>query len=162
MTHDPQNTQKIHQQGVKHRFLKSSYYTQLGVHPSATPLEIRRAYRELSKQYHPDITDLPPEMAKEQFQKLLEAYETLIHPQRRLSYDQSIGYSRFYVIQPPPGFNEPVVEFKKVSTSADLDPSERPLSPGEIFALFIMGLTLLGCLALAIGVGLWRGEILLS
>ena len=35
---------------------QTSYYTLLGLHPSASALEIRRAYRALSKRYHPDTT----------------------------------------------------------------------------------------------------------
>jgi hypothetical protein len=44
------------------------------------------------------------------------------------------------------------------NSSAYLDPTDRPLSAGEIFALFILGLTFLGCLLLAIAIGLTRGE----
>ncbi|MGB3264706.1 MAG: J domain-containing protein, partial [Microcoleus sp.] len=39
-----------------------------------------------------------------------------------------------------------------------LDPTDRPLSPGEIFALFMMGTTLIGCFVLAIAIGLIRGN----
>ena len=41
----------------------SSYYALLGLHPSASVIEIRRAYRELSKHYHPDTTKLSTEIA---------------------------------------------------------------------------------------------------
>ncbi|NEP37592.1 DnaJ domain-containing protein, partial [Moorena sp. SIO3B2] len=41
----------------------TSYYEILGLHPSASPIAIRRAYRQLSKRYHPDTTDLPTETA---------------------------------------------------------------------------------------------------
>ncbi|NEO46800.1 MAG: J domain-containing protein, partial [Moorea sp. SIO4A3] len=34
----------------------TSYYEILGLHPSASPIAIRRAYRQLSKRYHPDTT----------------------------------------------------------------------------------------------------------
>lgn len=139
--------------------LNSSYYAQLGLHPSASPIEIRRAYRELSKRYHPDTTDLPPAIATPKFQQLNEAYATLSNPERRLAYDYKIGYSRINVIQPPPNFNRPVSESRHYqSSSAYLDPSDRPLSAGEIFALFILVVTFIGCLLLAIAIGLTRGE----
>jgi len=131
----------------------------LGLHPSASPIEIRRSYRELSKLYHPDTTDLQPAVATAKFQQLNNAYATLSNPERRLAYDLKIGYSRLNVIQSPPGFNTPVSDSgKKTSNSAYLDPTDRPLSPGEMFALFIMGASLIGCLVLAIAIGLIRGN----
>ena len=148
-------------QKIRERVISNpnSYYALLGLHPSASPLEIRRAYRELSKRYHPDTTDLPTETATRKFQQLNEAYATLSNPERRTLYDQKIGYSRLNVIQAPPGLNTPVNQPRRTySSSAYLDPTDRPLSAGEIFALFILGLTFLGCLVLAIAIGLTRGE----
>ncbi len=136
----------------------NTYYSVLGLHPSASVIEIRHAYRELSKRFHPDTTDLPAAIATAKFQQLNEAYATLSSPERRLSYDLKIGYSRFGVIQAPADLNHPVANFYDWSKSAYLDASDRPLSPGEIFALFIMGLTILGCLLLAIAIGLTRGD----
>ena len=131
----------------------------MGLHPSASPLEIRRAYRELSKRYHPDTTDLPTDTATQKFQQLNEAYATLSNPERRVTYDQSIGYSRLNVIQAPANLNIPVSQKTPTySSSAYLDPTDRPLSAGEIFALFVLGLTFVGCLLLAIAIGLTRGE----
>jgi hypothetical protein len=43
-------------------------------------------------------------------------------------------------------------------SSAYLDPNDRPLSPGEIFALFILALSLVACLAIAIVIGILRGD----
>jgi curved DNA-binding protein CbpA len=56
--------------------LGSSYYGLLGLHPSASAIEIRRSYRELSKLYHPDTTNLPPATATAKFQQLNNAYAT--------------------------------------------------------------------------------------
>jgi hypothetical protein len=137
---------------------KPTYYTVLGLHPSASPIEIRRAYRELSKRYHPDTTNLPISVATAKFQQLNEAYATLSNPERRLSYDLKIGYSRFGVIQPLPDLNRPAYHSYDWSKSAYLDDRDRPLSAGEVFALFILGLTFVGCLLLAIAIGLIRGE----
>jgi hypothetical protein len=148
-------------QTIRERIIanQTSYYALLGLHPSASPLEIRRAYRDLSKQYHPDTTELPTDTATRKFQQLNEAYGTLSNPERRVLYDQKIGYSRLNVIQAPPGLNTPVNQPRPTySSSAYLDATDRPLSAGEIFALFILGLTFLGCLLLAIAIGLTRGE----
>ncbi len=136
----------------------SSYYALLGLHPSASAIDIRRAYRELSKQYHPDTTELPSAIATRKFQQLNEAYATLSNPERRLAYDTKIGYSRISVIQAPPHFQNSSQK-GYTSSSAYLDPTDRPLSAGEIFALFILVLTFVGCLLLAVAVGLTRGDV---
>lgn len=137
----------------------TNHYTLLGLHPSASALEIRRAYRQLSKRYHPDTTELPPAIAITKFQQLNEAYAILSNPERRMQYDLKIGYSRLYVVQTPFDFNRPSVSSSvRQSSSAYLDPTERPLSAGEIFALFILGLTFLGCILLAIFIGLTHGD----
>ncbi|WP_445637683.1 J domain-containing protein [Nostoc sp. DSM 114161] len=139
-----------------------TYYSLLGLHPSASVIDIRRAYRQLSKRYHPDTTELPAAVATAKFQQLNEAYATLSHPERRLSYDLKIGYSRFGVIQSPADLNHPVSASYDFSKSAYLDASDRPLSSGEIFALFMLVLTFVGCLLLAIAIGLTRGDAVLQ
>ncbi len=137
---------------------QTTYYALLGLHPSASAIEIRRVYRELSKSYHPDTTHLPGAIATAKFQELNEAYATLSNPERRSAYDQKIGYSRLSVIQMPSDLNRPIRESKWESKSAYLDAYDRPLSPGELFALFILGITFLACLLLAIFIGLTRGD----
>jgi len=136
----------------------ASYYALLGLHPSASALEIRRAYRELSKRYHPDTTALPALIATDKFQQLNEAYASLSNPERRLTYDLKIGYSRLSVIQAPPDLNPVSSSQVFKSNSLTLDSTDRPLSPGEIFVLFILGLTFLACLLVAIAIGLTRGD----
>ncbi|MBD2580423.1 J domain-containing protein [Oscillatoria sp. FACHB-1406] len=136
----------------------NNYYALLGVHPAASDTEIRRAYRELSKRYHPDTTELAPAIATAKFQQLNQAYATLIDPQKRFLYDNKIGYARFSANNAGVRSNDPV-EAGYESNSAYLDPSDRPLSSGEIFALFILGLTLVGCALLVVVVAIARGEL---
>jgi DnaJ domain len=136
----------------------SNYYALLGVNPAASVQQIRRAYRDLSKLYHPDTTDLPAAIATNKFQQLNEAYATLSSPERRAAYDLKIGYSRVSVIQPPADLNRPVSESRKYRSSAYLEPHDRPLSPGELFALFILGVTFVACLVLVFTIGFTRGE----
>jgi hypothetical protein len=143
------------------KVLSNSHYELLGLHPSASVREIRQAYRERSKLYHPDTTTLPTGVATSKFQQLNEAYATLSTPERRSVYDRKIGYSSVAVVQPLPSLHRPPTRQPTYSSSAYLDPTDRPLSPGEIFALFILGLTFMGCLCLAIAIGLTRGETLL-
>jgi len=145
-----------YQISAKGKFV-NTYYALLGLYPTASQVEIRRAYRELSKRYHPDTTDLAPEIATVKFQKLNEAYGTLSSPERRALYDLKIGYSRINVIQAPEDFNNGEYQ-EKWSRSAYLDPTDRPLSAGEIFILLVLGATMLGCLLLAIVIGLIRED----
>ncbi|MCF4966201.1 J domain-containing protein [Nostoc sp. CMAA1605] len=135
-----------------------NYYSLLGLHPSASVIDIRRAYRELSKRYHPDTTELAAAVATQKFQQINEAYATLSNPERRLNYDIKIGYSRFGVIQAPPDLRHPAAYSYDYSKSAYLDASDRPLSSGEIFALFILAVTFVGCLLLAVTIGVIRGD----
>lgn len=137
---------------------QNSYYTLLGLHPSASVIDIRRAYRKLSKCYHPDTTKLPQASATAKFQQLNEAYATLSNPERRVQYDLKIGYSRITVIQAPADLNRPSSATSQRSRSTYLDPSDRPLSSGEIFALFMLLVTFFGCVILAIAVAITRGD----
>jgi curved DNA-binding protein CbpA len=136
-----------------------TYYDLLGVHPSASAIEIRRAYRELSKKYHPDTTILATAIATVKFQALNEAYAAISHPERRSTYDLKIGYSRVFVAQTPPNFPTLTPRPDHYRSSAYLDPTDRPFSGGEIFAILILGATFIGCLILAISIGTLRGEL---
>jgi curved DNA-binding protein CbpA len=135
-----------------------TYYDLLSLHPSASPQEIRRAYRELSKRYHPDTTTLPTAVATEKFQQLNEAYATLSSPERRLSYDLKIRYSRTTVIQPRLDLDRPASASRQRRPAPYLDPTDRPLSPGELFALLMIGLSFVLCVGLAIVLGLTGGN----
>lgn len=64
----------------------SDYYARLGVAPSASQEEIRRAYRRKAQETHPDRNPGDPQ-ATERFQRVKEAYQTLRDPQRRSRYD---------------------------------------------------------------------------
>ncbi|MBN2002145.1 MAG: DnaJ domain-containing protein [Anaerolineae bacterium] len=61
------------------------YYGILGVMPTATPEEIRQAYRRMARAYHPDVSTV--ENAEDMFLALNEAYEVLADPAKRKVYD---------------------------------------------------------------------------
>ncbi len=66
---------------------KKNYYDVLGVDKSATPDQIKSAYRKLAKQYHPDLNKDNPDAA-EKFKEVNEAYECLSDSTKRANYDQ--------------------------------------------------------------------------
>lgn len=65
---------------------KRDYYDVLGVGRGATPEELKRAYRRLARQYHPDVSTQAD--GGERFKEISEAYEVLSDPGRRQTYDR--------------------------------------------------------------------------
>jgi len=61
------------------------YYAILGVPRNATQEEIKRAYKRLARQYHPDVNKSPE--AEERFKEINEAYAVLSDPEKRKLYD---------------------------------------------------------------------------
>jgi hypothetical protein len=71
-----------------------SYYDILQIRMGASDEQIRAAYREQARYYHPDITTLDPEVAASKLKIINEAYETLKDAQRRVAYDEELAYER--------------------------------------------------------------------
>lgn len=65
---------------------KRDYYQVLGIGHQATPEEVKRAYRKLARQHHPDVNGATDAAAK--FREINEAYEVLSDPKKRKNYDR--------------------------------------------------------------------------
>ena len=72
---------------------KKDYYELLGVGRSASDEEIKKAYRKLALQYHPDRNP-GDKQAEEKFKEVSEAYSVLSDSQKRSQYDQ-FGHAAF-------------------------------------------------------------------
>lgn len=76
------------------------YYKILGVERTASEDDIKKAYRRLARKYHPDVSK---ELnAKEKFQEVSEAYETLRDKEKRAAYDSLGSYRPGQDFRPPP------------------------------------------------------------
>ena len=76
------------------------YYKILGVARGAGDDEIKKAYRKLARKYHPDVSK--EANAKEKFQDVSEAYETLKDKEKRAAYDSLGSHRPGQDFRPPP------------------------------------------------------------
>ena len=83
--------------------MKEDYYTLLGVDKSVSPTELKKAYRKLAIQWHPDKNKDDPS-AEEKFKQISEAYEVLSDETKRNKYDQ-YGHNAFTQGAPGSGFH---------------------------------------------------------
>src|SRR5262245_11677885 len=106
------------------------YYKILGVPRDAGEDEIKKAYRKLARKYHPDVSK--EANAKEKFQEVSEAYETLKDQEKRAAYDSLGSHRPGQDFRPPPDwFNR----FGRGDDEADLG----GIDLSDLFASFGRG-----------------------
>jgi DnaJ-class molecular chaperone len=87
------------------------YYETLGTSKAATEDDIRKAYRNLARKYHPDVNP-GDKSAEERFKEINEAYEVLSDPDKRKRYDQlGSNWKADSNFTPSPGGQSSGVEF---------------------------------------------------
>ena len=78
---------------MRKEWLEKDYYAELGVAKDASDKEIKKAFRKLAREFHPDSHPDDP-AAESRFKEIKEAYETLSDPETRTEYDHAreMGY----------------------------------------------------------------------
>ena len=72
---------------------EETHYKVLGLQAKATNEEVKKAYKDMAKKYHPDVCKT--EGAHARFQRINRAYKTLVNPTARRNYDRSIADCRY-------------------------------------------------------------------
>lgn len=115
-------------------------YALLGVKLAASQDELRASFRNLSKRFHPDTTELPAAEASERFRALQDAMAVLSDPEQRRKYDLSLNDL----------FIDSSKDSSEVLIQQTIIPERRALSGGELFALLLLG----GALVFSLLIGL--------
>lgn len=111
------------------------YYKILGIKPSATPDEIRRAYHEAARRFHPDVSMDPD--ATELFLQIQRAYELLIDPKQREAYDReweaihrpAVDAEFLYSREQIPIIDEPQLIYAMLNFSGQKKPEATNIPP---------------------------------
>lgn len=139
--------------------LQPSHYARLELTPGASDHDLRQAFRQLSKRYHPDTTTLPAEQAELAFQRLREAYAVLSDPEQRRRYDALLLQSAAAAAAAGPAAAPGRAPMAAVPRP---DAVRRALSGGEWLALLLLGLALVLSLVLGVGLAWLRGAELIQ
>src|SRR5271154_467954 len=80
------------------------YYESLGVPRTASADEIKKSFRKLARQHHPDVAK-DKKKSEEKFKEINEAYEVLSDPAKRKKYDElGANWKQGAEFRPPPGY----------------------------------------------------------
>lgn len=117
-------------------------YQELGVAKTATPKEIKSAYRKLAKKFHPDQKSNDPK-AKERFNAATQAYDIIGDDTKRAAFDRgeidNEGKPKFQGFEGQPGGGDPFAGFRRAGANAGAGPGGsrfdfRSGETGDIFS----------------------------
>ena len=134
---------------------ETSYYKILGVNENASNHELRKAFCRLSIELHPDTTSLDIEVAKNKFQKVLEAYENLNNNDLRKIYDQKLKEESKKINE---NRTNVLNNFIMDSNAKNLVGNRRPFSNGEMFSLFLLIIIILISLICSVLIASFTGK----
>ncbi|MBB6458936.1 J domain-containing protein [Flammeovirga kamogawensis] len=104
-----------------------SYYEILEINTTATPSEIKKAYKVMAKKYHPDKNK--NNLKSEEYFKLIStAYQNLSDPYQRLMYDEWLKYTRLEEEQEEENFkkkSEALINYKPAYSQADKEKEDK-------------------------------------
>ena len=82
------------------------YYATLDVPRTASQADIKKAFRKLAREFHPDVAK-DKKCAEEKFKEVNEAYEVLSDPEKRKKYDElGANWKSGAEFRPPPGWEQ--------------------------------------------------------
>src|SRR6266581_5222509 len=82
------------------------YYETLGVPRTASDVDIKKAFRKLAREFHPDVAKNKTQ-AEAKFKEINEAYEVLGDPEKRKKYDElGPNWKQGAEFRPPPGWEQ--------------------------------------------------------
>lgn len=108
---------------------QKDYYKVLGIPPTSSPEEIRKAYRALSKKYHPDLNPDLGKFSDEKMKELVAAYSILNDPQKRKDYDRQPFFTARKHGKDASRAKEPASKTKKPEYKKEPSLLERIFSP---------------------------------
>lgn len=88
-----------------------NYYNVLGLREDADEKQIKKAYRELAKIYHPDRNN--EKNAEEKFRQIVQAYEVLSDPEKKQNYDKYGDENHHHIKESPINFDDLLSAFNK-------------------------------------------------
>lgn len=141
----------------------ASHYQLLQLPMGASEQELRRAFRSLSKHYHPDTTSLPPAEAEQAFQRLQQAYAVLSDPEARRRYDAQLRLAALAAATAATAASSRAAATSRPPAppaAVAPDSVRRALSGGEWLALLLLALALVFSLVLGVGLAWARGTAL--
>ncbi|HLP49906.1 MAG TPA: DnaJ domain-containing protein [Chitinophagales bacterium] len=125
-----------------------NHYLVLGLSPSATPADIKKAFRKIALEFHPDKNP-GNKKAEEKFKEASEANEILSNDVKRKEYDLALQQEQLREQQAKQAAYNAQQEAARRSAQRATDVTQQPASSGISFGQFLFGV---GLTVIAVGI----------